>query len=99
MKVITDKEDDDMSQILEKYNTDGKNIFESADLSSPEGILDYGAKNEAHKQEGLAAMDGRINEHRYRSKFNVDSSQQDAEVTKRIQGIKFLSTSNKSILL
>jgi len=88
MKVLTDQEDDDMAEILEKYKTDGKKLFESADLSTPHGIADYQNKDNALKDEGVAAMDGRINEHRYRSGFRVDSSQRDAEVTKRIQTIK-----------
>jgi len=88
LKVLTDKDDDDMAEILEQAKTARANNLENSDLSTSEGIEQYTSNEEGIDNLFGGRMDGRINEHRYKSKFEVDALQQDALTTKRIETIK-----------
>jgi len=88
LKVLTDKEDDNMAENLEQAKTARANNLESSDLSTDEGIEQYTLNETEIDLQFGGKMDGRINEHRYKSKFEVDALQQDALTTKRIETIK-----------
>jgi hypothetical protein len=88
LKAVTDQDDDDMAEILEEQKTARAKHFQDADLSNQDGIKKYREGVAEIDQQFAGRMDGRINEHRYKSKSAVDALQQDATTNGRINTLR-----------